>query len=259
MLSRYEDANILSEYLLFHYGSDQEILPWAFGPVESTQFPARIANLFASHYPVHDPSCSLRALDIGCAVGRSAFELTQYADEVVGIDFSEAFINAASRLKESGHLEYSYKLQGNIRQPASAIVPETLDRKKVQFHRADAMQLSAENFGLFDVILCSNLICRLPDPARFLRSLGKLANPGCILLLSSPFTWLTEFTDEAHWLGGKTPDLTAFDAIRKTLDPDFLLLETRDIPMLIREHERKFQWTVCQGSVWKRRRVSQNS
>ena len=37
-----------------------------------------------------------RALDIGCAVGRTTIELATLFDEVIGIDLSNAFIAAAN-------------------------------------------------------------------------------------------------------------------------------------------------------------------
>ena len=255
----YETSATLSEYLLFHYGTDREVLPWSFGPAESLNFPVRIANVFSPHYPSLPITSNLRALDIGCAVGRSSFELTRYVDEVVGVDSSAVFISTAEVIRVRGRIDYSYKIQGQIRQQTVARVPEALDRSKVAFRQADAMQLDPSALGSFDILLCSNLICRLSDPARFFACLPALLKPGGIFVLSSPFSWLTEYTPEACWLGGKAPDQSAFDAIRICLSDAFTLLETRNLPMLIREHERKFQWTVCHGSVWKRRRVSQNS
>lgn len=44
-----------------------------------------------------------RALDVGCAVGGSSFELTRHFDQVVGIDFSEMFITAANVLRFATH------------------------------------------------------------------------------------------------------------------------------------------------------------
>ena len=40
----------------------------------------------------------LRALDVGCAVGRTTFELTRWFDKVVGFDYSARFIQVASML-----------------------------------------------------------------------------------------------------------------------------------------------------------------
>jgi 2-polyprenyl-3-methyl-5-hydroxy-6-metoxy-1,4-benzoquinol methylase len=44
-------------------------------------------------------SSKTRALDIGCAVGGSVFALAEDFEEVVGFDFSSAFIRAAQTMK----------------------------------------------------------------------------------------------------------------------------------------------------------------
>jgi 2-polyprenyl-3-methyl-5-hydroxy-6-metoxy-1,4-benzoquinol methylase len=41
----------------------------------------------------------LRAVDIGCAVGRTSFELTRSFDYVLGLDYSARFIQVASMLQ----------------------------------------------------------------------------------------------------------------------------------------------------------------
>jgi len=41
MNNPYEDAKLLGEYLLFHYGTDGDIMPWDFGPTSGLQFPRR--------------------------------------------------------------------------------------------------------------------------------------------------------------------------------------------------------------------------
>ena len=46
--------------------------------------------------------CRLRQELISCSAGRSAFEMSQVFDSVLGIDYSETFIHAANVLKESG-------------------------------------------------------------------------------------------------------------------------------------------------------------
>jgi 2-polyprenyl-3-methyl-5-hydroxy-6-metoxy-1,4-benzoquinol methylase len=40
-----------------------------------------------------------KALDVGCAVGGTSFELSRDFDHVVGIDFSHAFVDAANAMK----------------------------------------------------------------------------------------------------------------------------------------------------------------
>ena len=53
-----------------------------------------------------------RALDVGCAVGRSTFELARDFDEVVGIDFSNAFVQRCQQLKMTGRSAYRLITEG---------------------------------------------------------------------------------------------------------------------------------------------------
>src|SRR6476469_4480387 len=76
----YETERLLAEYLLFHYGTSEEVLPYEFGPREALEYPARCARLCAGG--------GGRALDLGCAVGRASFELARDHQEVIGIDYS---------------------------------------------------------------------------------------------------------------------------------------------------------------------------
>ena len=67
-----------------------------------------------------------RALDIGCAVGRHSFELTRQFEEVVGIDYSQSFVDACNTLKETGKMSYSILLEGDLYQDLEAVVDSTL-------------------------------------------------------------------------------------------------------------------------------------
>lgn len=62
-------------------------------------------------------------MDIGCAVGRSTFELTRGVQEVIGIDYSHSFINAANKLKKEGKLQYNLVQEGDIVTETVAEVP----------------------------------------------------------------------------------------------------------------------------------------
>ncbi len=72
-----------------------------------------------------------RALDIGCAVGRSTFELAREFEEVVGIDFSSAFIAKCQQLKILGNSEYSLTVEGNIIEKKTAQVDQAIVRHSV--------------------------------------------------------------------------------------------------------------------------------
>lgn len=55
-----------------------------------------------------------RAIDIGCAVGRSTFELAREFDEVIGVDFSHAFVAKCQEMKITGQAKYSLTVEGDL-------------------------------------------------------------------------------------------------------------------------------------------------
>ncbi len=233
----YESEKLLAEYLLFHYASADEILPYEFGPRGALEYPARCVSECVTK--------SGRALDLGCAVGRSTFELARTCREVIGVDFSRRFIDAATTLK-TGEIPFRRADEGDHSTPLVARVSAGIDRTRATFKVGDAMNLRAD-LGAFDVVLMANLIDRLSEPQRCLARLPSLVNPGGQLVITSPYTWLEDFTPRANWL---SPTL---DGLQTALAPHFDLVATRDMPFLIREHARKFQWSVAQATVWIRR------
>ena len=241
MSNLYETQRLVDEYLLFHYGQDHEILPWENGPVSALRFPVRTVTELLPGGPV------ARALDIGCAVGRSSFELSKTSQEVIGIDYSRAFINAAQAIQTQGRLPYQITWEGHTTEPLTAHLPEDIHAGRVTFQQGDAMNLP-DTFGKFDLIHAANLICRLTEPLRFLSRLPSLLNSGGHLLLTTPCTWLADFTPPDRWPAGST-----LDWLKETLAPRFTLVQQKDLPVLIREHARKFQWSVALGTVWQRR------
>jgi putative 4-mercaptohistidine N1-methyltranferase len=246
----YESSRLLAEYLLFHYGSEKEILGEHPGPREAIDFPVRCVHELVDHRRVPG---NARALDVGCAVGRSCFEMCEFCCTVVGIDSSRSFIQAARQLKGRGELSFEIVIEGEMCAPTQARVPAKLDRERAHFQVGDATDLPP-NLGTFDVVLAANLICRLAEPALFLQRLPQLVKPGGQLLMTTPFTWLAEFTTPSKWLGGrKAEGVRSFDALKEILAEDFELQLAKDLPFLIREHERKFQYGIALGCRWIRR------
>ena len=50
------------------------------------------------------------------------------------------------------------------------------------------------DLGDFDVVVMANLICRLPDPRSCLERVPSLVRPGGQLIITSPYTWMEEYT-----------------------------------------------------------------
>jgi len=242
----YETRKLLDEYLLFHYGSAEEVMPWPFGPREALHFPVRTVTELMGSAGVPLAS-ETRALDLGCAVGRSTFELTKHFQHVTGIDYSHAFVQAGDDLKKLGALPYAALSEAASSVQLEAHLPQDCHAERAHFEQGDAMNLRAD-LGSFDLVHAANLLCRLPDPSRLLSRLPELVRPGGQLLLTTPCTWLAEFTPPEHWPAGTTRAW-----LTEHLTQDFVLQQEQDMPFVIREHARKFQWTVAWGSRWIRR------
>ena len=132
-----------------------------------------------------------------------------------------------------------------------------------------------QSFFNFDVVLAANLIDRLYDPAAFLTTIHARINPGGFLIILSPYTWLPEYTPKDSWIGGKRVDgenVTTKDGLEVILSPWFDLVDNLNagddddddesgsnsvssfhVPMVIRETERKHQYTFSECTIWKKR------
>ena len=252
----YESDELLNQYLLFHYGSSENIVPaellQGLFPQEITlpgidNYPKRCLTEFLP--PPTESSIFNRGLDLGCAVGRSSFEMTNWCGEVIGIDLSTNFIKACNEIKQSGEIHTRLKHEGNLQTPLHLKLSPTLKRNNVSFEVGNAEKPSS-SIGKFDLILLANLIDRVNNPAKALNEIAKLLNPNGKLIITSPYTWLEEFTPTNNWLTNPTEQQTTLKGIKNILQPEFELIETRNIPFLIREHQRKYQWSIAEGSLW---------
>ena len=242
----YESEALLNQYLLFHFGSPKEQFPYTFNMSEAFDFPVRCAN---QGVDIGTLNKTERALDLGCSVGRSTFELAKSFDSVIGIDYSSSFIRAAQELKSRGAHLVNYLEQGTqVKQSEVSVDPE-INRALVSFECGDAQNLR-HDLGSFDFVLACNLICRLPEPTLLLDRLSELVRPNGQLFITTPFTWLEEYTPRSNWLGSDGKD--SFNGLQSALGKHFKLSKQWDMPFLIREHSRKFQFTIAQASRWVR-------
>lgn len=246
--SLYESPDLLAQYLLMHFGDDAALMPWAFGPKEALHYPRRCIDDLAE---VASLGPQARALDLGCAVGGASFHLAGLCGHVLGIDFSPSFVRAAQALLAEGRLAYAYPVVGAQQAEAEARVTVP-DGVELDFEVGDAQALRPD-LGSFDLVLAANLLCRLPEPRRFLERLPALVRPGGQLILTTPQTWLEAYTPREHWVGAGEEGTSTLEALQALLGATFELKLRRDLPFVIREHSRKFQWSVAEGTRWRRK------
>lgn len=251
---RYETDALLNQYMLFHWGSrseqrDEEITA-ASGHPETRMFMETMAEMTGDFACRHDA-----VLDLGCATGRASFELARRFKNVLGLDYSQAFIDAACIMQRQGSLAYERLESGRFTTPMMARVADDIDRGRLSFIQGDAARLADAGIRdqRYDAVLMSNLLCRLPDPAACLRQFtgpDSLLNDGGVLVLSSPNTWMEQYTPVDSFIDG--PDgATALKKLAQLL-PGFELVHQQELPFMIREHRRKYEYIVSQVSVWRK-------
>jgi len=244
--SFYESAAALEQYLFFHYGDPDVYIPHTAAPRAFAGYPWRAPRLLVDYKRLPG---NVRALDLGCATGATSFELSRHCADVTGIDLSASFIRAARQMKQRGVIKkFRYTIEGTRTGITELRRPAGVRPDRVMFQRGDAMHLP-EKLGTFDLMVMLNLIDRVPDPARCIRQLMPRLRPGGQLVIASPYTWLEEYTPRRKWLGGRN-DKSTREALLALLGSSFRLVRVRQIPFIIREHARKYQWSMAEGTTW---------
>lgn len=241
----YETDVMVSQYCEFHYGDEY---------FNVDNFPKRIVQL-----ALDNSNKRGRALDIGCSVGRATFELNQKFKSVDGLDFSSKFIQIANQMKQNGYLKYINVQEGDLTSNKNVNL-EDLDLSKniknINFYQADAMNMD-KKFNNYDLVIAVNLIDRLSSPLEFLKNIGSRINQDGLLLIASPYTWLEEYTPKKNWIGGYMQDeieINTKDGLIKALKDEFILIqEPLKIEFVIRETKHKFQHTISEVTMWRKK------
>ena len=244
----YESDTQVSQYSEFHYGDEY------YGVANFAKASAEFCiQQMAGR-------ASARALDLGCAVGRSTFELATHFDHVDGVDFSARFIKTAFSMQERGEVRYNLIEEGELtsfksRKLSAMGLENTVD--KVSFSQGDACNLKPQLTG-YDLIFMGNLIDRVYSPRKVLADMSERLNPGGLLIIASPFTWLEEYTERNEWLGGYKDEngetLSSTDALEQALSPNLVRVgQSKDIPFVIRETKRKHQHTLSEFNVFEKK------
>jgi 5-histidylcysteine sulfoxide synthase/putative 4-mercaptohistidine N1-methyltranferase len=244
----YETDISVSQYCEFHFGDQYFGVP---------NFPKACIREVENHL-ARLPQRKT-ALDLGCAVGRSTLELAKHFDHVTGLDFSARFIEKAQLITDQGNLRYAIPTEGELLELHERTLAEMeLEscRGKVNFFQADACNMP-KKYGNYDLIFAGNLIDRLYSPKVFLEKISEYLNPQGILVITSPYTWLEEFTPKKEWLGGFKKDgenVSTLDGLTENLSYAFdRVADPVQVPFVIRETAHKFQHTLSEMTVWQKR------
>jgi len=191
------------------------------------------------------------ALDAGGAVGRFTFEMSKRCDFAIGIDTSQAFIQAARHLMRERYMVVSLKDEGLLRREATIRLPGDWRSDRVEFIVANALALPfrRKSIALFSSL---NLVDKVPSPIRHLREMNRVTRETkAQFVLSDPFSWSTEAATVEEWLGGKSDGPFAGKGLanvaalladdRGELAPAWRLDEPGSVWWKIRTHSNHFE------------------
>jgi hypothetical protein len=86
----------------------------------------------------------------------------------------------------------------------------------------------------------------------------SVVNKGGIVVMATPFSWLEEFTPRSKWLGGYLDPVSCEPVYYKTTLKDFMeargfeQAHEEKMPLLIREHQRKYQYIISEATGWRK-------
>lgn len=265
----YETQTLLNQYLALHFpvsGIKEGVQPvsvHADAPNHALRFPQRVARKLVTSMALNDLS-NCRALDLGCATGGSSFELAAAGfRQVVGIDFSQAFVAAAQQMQRGESVHFKIPCEGDLHVDVIAEHEANVDaaaRARCTFKVGDACKLSEHQaeLGSFDGAVLANLLCRLPEPLACLDGLQVLLKPGGVVVIVTPFSWLEQWTPRSKWLGGYYDPIShrpihSKDVLHVEMEKrGFVKVVEEEMPLIIREHQRKYQYILSQATVWRR-------
>ena len=200
------------------------------------------------------------ALDIGCAVGRLCFEMSDAYERVIGVDTSPAFIAKAREIAERKALDFDLIVEGHLTRRQHLEFNNHWRFENVEFIVADALALPFRKRD-FASIAAINVLEKVPDPLKHLREVNRvLAERDSLFLFSDPFSWDPAFSKPERWLGGSsngTPySRRGIDTMRRlfagefgVFDPPLRIADEGDVSWKIRKTENLWEHITSQFLV----------
>lgn len=184
-------------------------------------------------------------IDIGCSVGRTAFELANHHHALtLGIDINFSMLRVAHRVLRKGIVQYPLKRVGIVYDRQEFRV-DLEHNQLVDFWACDALALPfTENSFSFACGL--NVFDSVTSPRDLLESIDYLLKPAGRAFLATPYDWSPAATPLETWIGGHSqrgPDHGAPELLlRKLLTPGAhpLSIENLNITGVKENHP----WTV---------------
>ena len=234
----------LSTYAFDHYGDlDPEEAQRPFAT------PGSIVKLLRRGFASMDRVVRGPVIDLGCAVGRTTFELADLCDEIVlGVDLNFGMLKTAAFIPETGCVSYPRRRGGiafdRRRFPAAF---EKADHCDFWVCDATALPFADQQFSAAASL---NILDCVWSPYDHLKELARILLPGGAAALSTPYDWTANATPVEAWLGGHSqrsePKGASPAVLRSLLSggghphaiEELKVVSEEDAPWTLRLHDR---------------------
>jgi SAM-dependent methyltransferase len=253
--SQYDRAREISKYLLMHYGTAEDVFDRPGHPLAAAHgYPQRLSD--ALEAAARATGVEVRtALDVGCNVGGVSHAMSTWVrDRVVGIDISPRAVEVAQAVTVGRGGVFSIAQLGPYSREVQVRLPESR-RAEVEFRVGDGAALH-EVGGVYDAVLLSNVLDRVPDPAACLRQLSdseRTLRRGGLLMVACPWSWYPEYSDPGTWLGSPSTRTSSEAALKTLLSADFRLVTELDEPGVLRQNPREYDYFEAHITIWHKR------
>ncbi len=140
-------------------------------------------------------------IDVGCAVGRSTFEMAARVEGLVlGVDLSIPMLRLARGALREATVRYPRRRVGVVYDVREFPVSFP-GRERLDFWACDALALPFAD-GAFAQAIALNVLDCVASPLDMLTGLARVLQPGAPALLSTPYDWSPGATAPQAWIGG---------------------------------------------------------
>ncbi|MCO4799988.1 MAG: 5-histidylcysteine sulfoxide synthase [Colwelliaceae bacterium] len=269
--SRYAFRRHFFQHAGFRYvESDQQKAPVV--PVNQFESDSDICQQLDSHYcsnnntnnftvglaefvrKVTANNTNKKLLNLGCSVGRTAFELSSTFEKIDAIDFSARYIQYGVKLQQDQLVRFQSIVEGDIVNFNEISLTQFVKnyQNNVTFSQGDAVNLKPI-FNHYDVILLQQTLEQSYDPKMVLKNITSRLNKHGLLIISSNNVFDEKITDKNKWLGGvkiNGENVTVFDGISQVLSSKFSLVTTSSLVQILRLNANQSQNNLIELSVW---------
>jgi len=247
-VNRYETDIEICQQLDSHYGDKQ---------LNSDNYSQQVSRLLVDKVTELTINNG-RLLNLGCSVGRTAFELAEHFQFIDAVDFSARFIQFGVQLQQQKTLRYTSVISGDIQSFHEVSLKQlslhnSVD--KVLFSQGDACNLKATFTG-YDAILIEHALEKSYQPKLLLKTLPQRLNEKGLLFILTDHQYSTQYTEKENWLGGlkvNGENVSGFDGLTEQLSKEFNLLTAQPLTRVVKQNQCTQTVTTTQLSIWQRK------